>query len=213
MVPPISQEPLPETVSNGSSNAGAEEMDKHYHIAKTQRKRSESISQSWEPDVADQIKRRLESLDRGGKNGRGGRPLMVGLVGPPGSGKGVGGLIVADLLEQSGIHTAIVPHNGYHYPLEYLRTFPEPEDMIYRRGAPDTFHAQALIRDLLRIRDGDEEVITTPGFDHAEGDPQPDKHNFDRNVHSVVICEGLYLLHDADGWEGIRKVFTLMHCC
>ena len=34
-----------------------------------------------------------------------------------------------------------------------------------------------------------------------------DKHVFIRSEHKVVICEGLYLLHDADGWENIQRYF------
>jgi pantothenate kinase len=52
-------------------------------------------------------------------------------------------------------------------------------------------------------------LITLPGFDHRRGDPEPDKHVFDRHRHKVVVCEGLYLLHDQDGWEDIAQVFDL----
>jgi pantothenate kinase len=55
-----------------------------------------------------------------------------------------------------------------------------------------------------------ESLITLPGFDHHRGDPVPDKHVFDRHRHQVVICEGLYLLHDQDGWEELSDgVFDL----
>ena len=127
----------------------------------------------------------------------------------PGSGKSVCSFMLASILEQNGIPTMICPHDGYHYPLEYLKTFPDAEDAIYRRGAPDTFDPQALHRDLLRIRDGDEEIIKLPAFDHSKGDPEPDTHIFDRNQHKVVLCEGLYLLHDRDGWEDIASLFDL----
>lgn len=48
-----------------------------------------------------------------------------------------------------------------------------------------------------------------PAFDHGKGDPEPDTHIFDRHQHKVVLCEGLYLLHDQDGWEDIASVFDL----
>jgi len=50
-------------------------------------------------------------------------------------------------------------------------------------------------------------VVSVPGFDHAKGDPTEDQHTFVRAQHKIVICEGLYLLHDADGWENIEKFF------
>ena len=103
-----------------------------------------------------------------------------------------------------------VLHNffpGYHYPLDYLKTFPDADDFVYRRGAPDTFDPRALLRDLDRIRNGDEDIIKLPAFDHAKADPEPDTHIFDRSIHKVVLCEGLYLLHDQDGWEDIAGMF------
>jgi pantothenate kinase len=127
----------------------------------------------------------------------------------PGSGKSVSTLLLSSFLEQKGLPTMVCPHDGYHYPLDYLKTFPDPDDAVYRRGAPDTFDPVALYRDLIRIRDGDEDVIKLPAFDHARGDPEPDTHIFNRKHHRVVLCEGLYLLHDRDGWEGIKSVFDL----
>ena len=60
-----------------------------------------------------------------------------------------------------------------------------------------------------RIRHGSEDAILLPGFDHAVGDPEENAHKFLRNQHNVVICEGLYLLHDSDGWENCRDFFDL----
>ena len=117
-------------------------------------------------------------------------------------------LLAQALEDELGYPCMIMPMDGYHYPLETLRTWPDPVDAIYRRGAPDTFDTSALMRDLNRIKTGvDEDIIKLPAFDHARADPEPDTHIFDRNKHKVVICEGLYLLHDADRWEGVADFF------
>lgn len=151
---------------------------------------------------------------------RRGSPYMVALVGMPGSGKSTGAAILTDCLNgaDSAATTLCLPSDGYHYPLETLKAMMMREtktkanrddDLIYRRGAPDTFDVKALERDLKRIRynlDG-EDQISLPGFDHAVGDPQPNQHTFVRQQHQIVIAEGLYLLHDGDGWEGIRDCF------
>lgn len=122
----------------------------------------------------------------------------------PGSGKSVSSFLLANELEKKNCSTMIMPHDGYHYFLSQLRLFPDAEDKMYRRGAPDTFDAAALCRDLDRIRNHSEETqISLPAFDHGKGDPEPDRHVFDRTSHAVVICEGLYLLHDSDGWEKV----------
>lgn len=97
--------------------------------------------------------------------------------------------------------------DGYHYTMEQLKSFENADDAVYRRGAPDTFDTKALLRDLHRIREGSEEAIQLPGFEHAIGDPIADAHEFRRNEHNIVICEGLYLLHDEDGWEDIANFF------
>jgi pantothenate kinase len=77
---------------------------------------------------------------------------------------------------------------------------PDPQDAIYRRGAPDTFYSNKLQTDLERIKYGNKEAtIYIPGFDHATGDPKPNKHCIFRQQHKVVLCEGSYLRHDKDG--------------
>lgn len=123
------------------------------------------------------------------------------------------------------ISNIVIPMDGYHYPLSVLQTsIVDADSAVYRRGAPDTFDAKGLRMALHRIKsysstthDGDDDftdtapvqVVPVPGFDHAKGDPQPDEHIFQRKIHRVVICEGLYLLHDKDGWEGTSNYFDL----
>lgn len=98
----------------------------------------------------------------------------------------------------------VMPMDGYHHPVSVLESFPNPVDAIYRRGAPDTFDPASLEKDLERIVHGDETTVSIPGFDHARGDPEPNQHTFDRSKHKIVICEGIYLMHDSDGWENIK---------
>jgi len=138
-------------------------------------------------------------------------PFLVGLVGIPGSGKTTSSMILSSLLSdgETSIGNIIVPMDGYHYPLSTLRSFPNAEDAIYRRGAPDTFDSNSFRDDLKRIKQQNDINIEIPGFDHAKGDPEPGAQTFVRGDHDVVICEGLYLLHDLDGWDGIAELFDL----
>ena len=94
-----------------------------------------------------------------------------------------------------------------HTPVADLLKQPNADDLIYRRGAPDTFDAASVERDLQRIVYGDESHVSIPGFDHARGDPEPNRHTFDRSQHSIVIAEGIYLMHHGDGWENVKNYF------
>jgi pantothenate kinase len=171
---------------------------------------------SWEPKVAQEIisqmKQQEEHQQEQHSPVRRRRPFMVALVGIPGSGKSMSASILSECLHTTwGISSMIMPHDGYHYPLDVLQQWEQQhgtkQGIVYRRGAPDTFDAPALERDLRRIVYGTESCIELPGFDHAVGDPQPKRHRFDRNVHEIVICEGLYLLHNADGWQNIASMW------
>lgn len=156
-----------------------------------------NVTISWEPNAAKQIVQIQKN--RGDQT----RPLMVGVVGIPGSGKSTSSDILASLLENS----IVMPMDGYHYSMEKLREFPDPTDVIYRRGAPDTFDTISLQKDLERIVHGEEDAVSIPGFDHAKGDPEKEKHTFVRNQHKIVICEGIYLMHQDDGWDEIKNYF------
>ena len=157
---------------------------------------------TWEPDVASRIAAILEDPARewGGQ-----RPLMVAVVGIPGSGKTTCSSLLCKLVPNS----VALPMDGYHYSVSDLKSMAQPEDMVYRRGAPDTFDAAALQRDLQSIREGSSSSVLLPGFDHAVGDPRPDAHTFVRGTHKVVVMEGLYLLHEQSGWAGISALFDL----
>lgn len=153
---------------------------------------------TWEPEAADALMT-MERISNPNK------PFLVGIVGIPGSGKSTSSEILAALLGEE--RAIVMPMDGFHIPLAGLAEFPNAADAIYRRGAPDTFDAAALKKELTRIAYGDEPVVTIPGFDHAVGDPTPDQHTFKRDEHRIVLCEGLYLLHDDDGWEDIKSFF------
>lgn len=166
-----------------------------------------SVKVTWEPQVAETIRQRISSKSSPG-------PFLVGLVGQPGSGKSTSSNILIELLsspedENKQVFTMTIPMDGYHIALKTLQSMENSKDLIYRRGAPDTFDAKALKEDLFNVKHSrDRDVLKFPGFDHAIGDPQPDCHTFKRNKHSVVICEGLYLLHDSDGWD-LKDIFDL----
>ena len=153
---------------------------------------------SWEPKAADAIRDMQQHMDTAD------RPFMVGVVGIPGSGKSTSCDILSSYLGNDAI---VMPMDGYHLPMSTLEQFDNSVDMIYRRGAPDTFDPASLKHALDSIVHSDEDTVSMPGFDHAKGDPEPNQHTFVRSDHQIVICEGIYLMHDDDGWEDIKNYF------
>jgi len=143
---------------------------------------------------------RIMSLLERGEDG----PLLVAIVGPPGCGKTISAQVVAQMVPNS----LVLPMDGYHIPLSKLKSMPNGDEMVYRRGAPNTFDPAALRKDLLTLKAGSK-MVQFPGFDHAVGDPVAAQHVFEKSEHRVVIVEGLYLLHKDSGWAGTAELFDL----
>lgn len=161
----------------------------------------DDIILTWEPDMAEAIKETLATGNRAD-----GQPYMIAVIGNPGSGKTTSCFSLSDLVDGC----FVLPFDGYHLSMAELEQLPNAKDLIYRRGAPDTFDPARLAKDLDRIRDGaGEAIVKIPGFDHSLGDPEADAHQFDRNQHKVVLCEGLYLLHDDDRWNSLKERFDM----
>ena len=176
------------------------------------------IKLTWEGDVEAEIRRRvlerryavhdgMEVTNETTEEDVVDRPFMVGVIGIPGSGKSTSTSILTGLLRDLG--SMLMPFDGYHHTKEALQGFPDPKDALYRRGAPDTFDVERLKDDLDSIKYGNDPVVNIPDWDHAVADPRPHAYAFERRNHRVVICEGLYLLHDDDGWESINDYFDM----
>ena len=157
---------------------------------------------TWEESIASLLQEKMQTTRRRRQEDSD-APFLVALVGIPGSGKSTSAHILSALLSTRDIPNTIVPVDGYHYPLSTLQSFPKAQDVIYRRGAPDTFDTSLLVRDLDLILHSKETFVSIPGFNHDVGDPEPNSHAFDRKSHQLVLCEGLYLLHDDHGWEDL----------
>ena len=81
---------------------------------------------TWENDIAN----RIEKLYKAKKKS----PLLVGVVGIPGSGKTTSVKLLSDILHKKQIGNLIMPMDGYHYPLATLKSFENADDVVYRRG-------------------------------------------------------------------------------
>ena len=84
--------------------------------------------------------------------------------------------------------------DGFHFTRAQLDSFPNSKDAHYRRGAVDTFNAEAwaeLVRRLKSMRS--DETVSVPGFDHAVKDPEEGKIQVPGSSR-IILLEGNYLM-------------------
>lgn len=136
-----------------------------------------------------------------------GKRRLLALAGLPGSGKST---LAAHLAAEvraivgSGVFVAL-GMDGFHYSKTKLAQMADPEAALARRGAPWTFDAEALHRRLLMLLEANVDV-PWPGFQHEVGDPV-EASLLVKPTARIILVEGLYLMHRADGWESIGALF------
>lgn len=135
--------------------------------------------------------------------------IMIALAGVPGSGKTTLASRLADAVNARTAPDTMLAlgMDGFHFTKAALRQFPDPAEAFARRGAPWTFDAAALQQRLEQLRASySRRDVPWPGFEHAAGDPVEGASTVLASTR-LVIVEGLYLLHRADGWETISTCF------
>jgi pantothenate kinase len=140
--------------------------------------------------------------------------FLVGIAGPPAGGKSVFAAVLSRAVEalDAPFDTAIVGQDGYHYPNAYLAAHPAPDGMGQAslklwKGAPFTFDAARLARDLARLRDPTA-AVSLPAYDRGLHDPVEGAVQI-RPEHRLVLVEGNYLLYREGAWVGIPDHFGL----
>jgi pantothenate kinase len=128
------------------------------------------------------------------------RASIVGLVGVPGAGKStLAARWEHEVNAVAGTGTALaLGMDGFHLTRAQLAQMPDPATALARRGAPWTFDPQALAQRLRAVREATAPVLW-PGFDHGVGDPVQGAISIPPSTR-LVLVEGLYLLHQGDGW-------------
>lgn len=122
------------------------------------------------------------------------RRVLVGISGAPGAGKST---FAAALAERIG--ATVLPMDGFHLPQARLVELGRRD----RMGAPDTFDVDAFVELLDALRSG--APVGAPGFDRTIEEPVPGAIRIEPGDR-ILLIEGNYLLHDADGWERVAPL-------
>ena len=132
--------------------------------------------------------------------------MIIGIAGPPGAGKSTLARQLVDAVsaQMPDVYATVLGMDGFHLSKAQLRQMPDPELAFARRGAHWTFDAAGFIHALQRIRTG--QRTTWPDFAHDVGDPVPDAITVPPQAR-LIIVEGLYLLHEGDGWGVAKSLF------
>ncbi|WP_192035095.1 nucleoside triphosphate hydrolase [Halomonas sp. YLGW01] len=130
--------------------------------------------------------------------------ILIAIAGPPGSGKST---LAKDVVERlnatsgSESRAALLPMDGFHLDNDILAA----QGMLARKGAPETFDAQGLVRLVRRIRTGGAD-IPYPLFDRALDRSLPEAGLLKADT-PIVVIEGNYLLLDAPPWQELAELF------
>uniref|UniRef100_A0AC34FP37 NB-ARC domain-containing protein n=1 Tax=Panagrolaimus sp. ES5 TaxID=591445 RepID=A0AC34FP37_9BILA len=138
----------------------------------------------------------------------GSKRILIGLAGPPGSGKTTTAKKVCDKINEIiGAGTAtVLPMDGFHIPRNKLKEMENAEYLFKRRGAPFTFDPAALLSLIKKLKSA-ETTVKAPSFDHALKDPIQDDIEIPASI-KMIILEGNYLLLKDPIWCEISKEFN-----
>lgn len=127
-----------------------------------------------------------------------GQRRLVGIAGPPGSGKST---LTPLLAAAFGADAVVAPMDGFHLANAELVRLGRRD----RKGAPDTFDAAGYVALLRRLRARTEEVVYAPEFDRRLEEPVAGALPLPATA-PLVLTEGNYLLLDEEPWAQVRPL-------
>jgi len=124
--------------------------------------------------------------------------FLVGIAGPPGSGKS---MLAERLRELLGAEAAVVAMDGFHLDNALLAA----RGLAGRKGAPETFDVGGLAALVERLRAPGSEAFA-PSFDRAADLARAAAAHVPASARFVIV-EGNYLLFDRAPWSGLSGLF------
>ena len=130
-------------------------------------------------------------------------PFLLGVAGPPGTGKStLAQRLVADLSQAHGLVARHCPMDGFHLPNARLDAL----GLRAVKGRVDTFDAQALLAAMQRLTAN--EAFWWPAYSRSRHEPVVEGVRI-TGEEDVCVVEGNYLLCDAPVWRDITRLFGL----
>ena len=134
-----------------------------------------------------------------------GKRTIIGIAGPPASGKSILAEAVVHCLNQEETETpaaALLPMDGYHLDNRLL----ESRGLLARKGAPESFDAHGFCDAIQRLSSATRESF------HPKFDRQMDlaiANSMAIHPHTpVVVVEGNYLFLNSEPWASLRDIFS-----
>ncbi|MBW4710109.1 AAA family ATPase [Roseobacter sp. YSTF-M11] len=127
---------------------------------------------------------------------------LVALAGAPGSGKSTLAHHLAEALDRAGSPSQVVPMDGFHLDNRLL----EPQGLLDRKGAPETFDAKGLCRLVAAL--GGQSPVYYPLFDRTRDIAIAGAGVLQDDCDTVIV-EGNYLLFDAPEWRALSQYWDV----
>ena len=125
--------------------------------------------------------------------------LLVAVAGPPGAGKST---LAEALADQIGPEAQVIPMDGFHRDNDWLIQ----HDLLARKGAPDTFDAQAFLSLIKQFTTGDSPRF--PLFDRTKDSTVPEAGRLSDTTR-ILLVEGNYLLLDRPIWRDLARFWDM----